>query len=103
MLREDPGSILHLYRALLAARKASPALQLGEQARVDAPDGVLVWERTLPGKGDGTRRLVAVNFTDAPVDLPGVSGTVEVSSDRAGEGDAFRGTLGPDQAVWLRP
>ena len=98
-LRDDPASILHLYRALLAARKASPALQVGTQARIDAPEGVLVWERTL----DGDRRLVAVNFTEEPVEVPGLAGTVEVSSDRSGEGEPFSGTLAPDQAVWLRP
>jgi alpha-glucosidase len=98
-LRADPASILHLYRALLSARKGSPALQVGTQARLDAPEGVLVWERTL----DGDRRLVAVNFTEDPVAVPGVAGTVEVSSDRTGESVPFSGTLAPDQAVWLRP
>ena len=82
--------------ALLAARKASPALQVGEQARIDAPEGVLAWERTL----DGDRRLVAVNFTGETVAVPGLAGTVEVSSDRSGEGEPFSGTLAPDQAVW---
>jgi alpha-glucosidase len=98
-LREDPASILHLYRALLAVRKASPALQVGTQARLEAPDGALVWERTL----DTDRRLVAVNFTEDALAVPGVAATVEISSDRSGEGEPFSGTLAPDQAVWLRP
>jgi alpha-glucosidase len=98
-LRDEPESILHLYRALLAARKASPALQLGDQVRVEVPDGALAWERA---QGED-RRVVAVNFTGAPVEVPGLRGTVQVSSDRVGEGESFSGTLGPDQAVWLRP
>jgi hypothetical protein len=46
---------------------------------------------------------VAVNFTEEPVAVPGLAGTVAVSSDRAGEGAPFSGTLAPDQAVWLTP
>jgi len=35
--------------------------------------------------------------------VPGVGGTVEVSTDGAGEGAPFTGTLTPDQALILRP
>jgi alpha-glucosidase len=100
--REDPGSVLHLYRRLLAARRASPALALGDLALVSAPDdrSVLAWTRT---SGDD-RRTVAVNFTteEQPVALAG-DWSVEVASDGAGEGAPFAGRLGPDQAVVLRP
>ena len=51
------------------------------------------------------RRLVLVSFVDRPVagiDLPDGPWTVQVSTDRTAEGDAFSGTLGPDQAVVLR-
>jgi alpha-glucosidase len=97
-MREEPESILHLYRELLAHRKASPALQLGDQERIDVAEGALAWERV---RGDD-RRVVAVNFTDEAVAVPNLRGTVEVASDRLGEGEPFTGTLGPDQAVWLR-
>ncbi|MBV9952413.1 MAG: DUF3459 domain-containing protein [Acidimicrobiia bacterium] len=97
-LRDEPESILHLYRELLAQRKASPALQLGDQERIEVADGALAWERA---RGDD-RRVVAVNFTDEAVAVPNLQGTVVVSSDRLGEGETFTGTLGPDQAVWLR-
>src|SRR5262249_22350102 len=40
-LREDPGSILFLYRRLLALRRTTPALVEGSWAAVPSPDGVL--------------------------------------------------------------
>ena len=100
-LRADEGSILHFYRRLLAARKASPALQAGDLALIDdVPEGVLAWRRT---RGDDVR-LVAVNFgpEDASFD-PGAGWVVEVASDGAGEGQPFSGPLPADAAVVLRP
>ena len=44
--RADPGSILHLYRRILAARRASPALRQGDQELLPGPGGVLVWRRS---------------------------------------------------------
>ena len=98
-MREDEGSILHLYRRLLAARKGSPALQLGDLELLEGPEGVVVWMRAR----DGDRRLVAVNFGTA-ADLA-VEGrwSVEVASDGAGEGQPFDGRIGADTAVVLRP
>jgi alpha-glucosidase len=98
--RADAGSILHLYRRLLAARRASPALQLGTWTQLDAPDGVLAYTRTQ----DEDRRAVLVNYTSARVqaDVPG-AWSVEVASDGHAEGVPYGGTLSPDQAVVLRP
>jgi hypothetical protein len=99
-LRADKRSILHLYRRLLHARAGTAALRTGAFALLPAPEGVLVWERT---HGDD-RRLVAVNFTDAPCDL-GLRDewVVEVASDGNGEGARASGRLGADTAVVLRP
>lgn len=95
--RADPGSILHLYRRLLAARRASPALTLGTLAFVDAPDGVLAWTRTA----GGDRRAVAVNFTDHRQAVAVEGGwEVELASTRDA---AEPGMLAPSQAVLLRP
>ncbi|HEY3144063.1 MAG TPA: alpha-amylase family glycosyl hydrolase [Acidimicrobiales bacterium] len=100
-LRDDPTSILHLYRRLLTARRNSPALQHGTQRVLpaSAPD-VLAWERTTPGD----RRLIAVNFAPDPrplsLDTPW---TTEVSSTGTDEGRPFPGTLAPHQAALLRP
>src|SRR5262249_51138785 len=45
-----------------APRRASRALQLGELRLLDAPEGVLAYERDL----DGDRRLVLINFEREP-------------------------------------
>ncbi len=97
-LREDPDSILHLYRRLLAARRGSPALQLGTLRALDAPAGVFAWERAL----GADRRRIAVNFTSAPRrwDVPG---RVQVATDRSLEGREFDRAIPPDGAVVLEP
>lgn len=98
--RRDPRSVLHLYRALLTARRASPALQTGRFRWIDAPEPVLAYRREAPGD----ERLVAVNTGSQAVAVaaPG-DWIVEVSADRVGEGARYDGTLGPDGAVVLRP
>ncbi len=97
-LREDPTSILHLYRRLLAARRASPALQVGAWSGREAPAGVLAYERVA----GADRRLVLVNFTSDAVSVR-AAGRVAVASDGTGEGAAFTGFLGADAAVVLAP
>jgi alpha-glucosidase len=99
-LRRDPGSILHLYRRLLAARRASPALAFGELELLPAPDGVLAYRRFR----DGDTRTVLVNFRDEPreAELAGEL-CVEVASDGAGEGGRFGGRLAASQALVLAP
>jgi alpha-glucosidase len=94
----DPGSVLHLYRRLLAARRTSDALRLGAFRWLDAPEGVLAWERAT----GLDRRLVAVNLTADHAGI-GLAGPVEVASDGRGEGEAFTGALLPWQAVVVHP
>ena len=96
-LRADPTSMLHLYRRLLAARRASPALATGTIVLCDAPEPVVAFERHA---GDARWRVL-VNFTAAPVTCDG-GGTVVVASDGVGEERPFDGVLRPDQAVLLR-
>jgi alpha-glucosidase len=101
--RADPGSVLHLYRRLLASRRASPALQLGSLTLFDTPADVIGYLRIGPDGKD--QRTVLVNYADAvsePVALPD-EWTVEVASDGHGEGQRWAGKLQPDQAVVLRP
>jgi alpha-glucosidase len=95
-LREDPSSILHLYRRLLALRRSSPALRVGSIELLDAVDQVVTWSRR---EGDD-HRIVAVNFSghEQPV---GPTGTVAVSSLGRREGEPFDGTLAPHEAVVL--
>jgi len=99
IMREDAASILHLYRRLLAARRASAALRLGALAVLPAPAGVFAYRRTC---GDDVR-VVLVNFGERAVECPLDGGwQVEVASDGRGEGREYRGTLAPEQAVVLR-
>jgi alpha-glucosidase len=99
-LRADPTSILHLYRRLLRARRASPALSVGGQALLDAPEGVLAWRR----EAEDDVRWIAVNLSADERVLPmDVVCRVELASDGAAEGASFSGRLAPDQAVVLRP
>jgi alpha-glucosidase len=101
--RDDPSSILHLYRRLLAARRASPALVEGDIELLAAPPGTLVWRRST--RDD--ERVVAVNFTSHPVAdvghaVPAGDWSIEVSSDGTGEGSTWRGSLAADRAVVCR-
>lgn len=97
-LRNDPGSILHLYRRLLATRGASTALQTGSWLNIDSPHGVLAYER----RAEQDRRIVLVNFTDGTIEVPlEESAVVDVASDCANEGHEWGGTLAPSQAVVL--
>lgn len=105
-LRAETGSILHLYRRTLALRRTAPVLLDGDFELLDAGDGVVAFRRAL---GD-ERWVVMVNFTASvvEVDVPSLVGggsslEVALASDGSGEGDRFRGQLGPDQAVVLRP
>jgi alpha-glucosidase len=94
--RARPGSMLHLYRDLLAARRASPALRRGALRLLDAPGELLAYERSA---GED-RRLVLVNFGEEPaaIELPGRWQT-EIATGEAGE----PGSVPPLGAALLRP
>jgi alpha-glucosidase len=97
--RADASSVLHLYRRLLALRKASLALRLGAIEMLDdVPASVVAWDRV---HGD-ERRRVLVSFSSEPVEVE-LDGPwrVDVASDGVGEGEAFTGTLTSSQAVVL--
>ncbi len=96
--RADPDSMLHLYRRLLAARRASPALAFGDFEMLPTAEGVLAFRRRC-GRDE---RTVLVNFTDEPREASPARGLrVELASDRAGEGGPWAGRLAPSQAVIL--
>jgi glycosidase len=94
--RADEGSILHLYRRLLAERRSSPALSLGTLTLLDTPPGTLGWERR---HGDD-ERTVLLNMTAQAAELS-FTGHVAVASDGYGEGQPYTAKLGPDTAVVL--
>jgi alpha-glucosidase len=97
-MRQDEGSILHLYRRLLAVRRGAPALHAGWFTFLEAPPGVLAYERRY----DEDERVVLVNFTDQPKIAPlDGSWTVEVSSDGQPSGASYGGAVPPDTALLL--
>ena len=98
VLSGNVDSIVHLYRRLLAARRASPALRAGEWEQLEAPAGVVAYERRA---GDDRRRVWA-NFGDEPATCAG-GWTVEVATRRGGEGGPWDGHLGGGEAVVVRP
>ena len=100
VLRADPTSILHLYRRLLAARRASPALHAGEWRLLDSPRDVLAYER----RWEDRRRRVAAHFGDGTAGDLGWGGdwVVEVATSAGREGMPFDGRLIGPEAVVLR-
>jgi alpha-glucosidase len=102
--RAEPGSLLHLYRRLLLARRASPALREGTIGLLGEAGDVLAYERTA-GRD---RRLVAISFSPEPstIELRG-EWQVEIASAGEGslcaEGTSFAGRLGPEEAIIARP
>ena len=101
--RADPASIFSLYRDLLALRRSSPALSLGDYVEVAAADGVLAYERRLGGE----RMLAALNLTNQPksVVLPAdAAWTPMLSTAGPDPGSPARGVLalGSDEGMVLR-
>lgn len=92
--RDQPDSILHWYRRLLALRRATPALRWGAWLPVSGSPDLFAWWRTIetPGTPEATDEwFVYVNPTDdrqrvsgGNADVAGV--TVVASTDTALEG-----------------
>ncbi|MFD0818637.1 glycoside hydrolase family 13 protein [Micromonospora zhanjiangensis] len=85
----DPHSMLELYRAALALRRAEPVLGDGTLTWLPAPDGVLAFARD---SGFGC----LVNLGGEAVPLPGHDRLLLAS------GPLDDDRLPPDTAVWLR-
>ncbi len=86
-LRDDPDSILHLYRRLLELRRSSPALHEGSSRVLESPEGTLAYERAAR---DG-RYVVVINFSDVSArwddgeaGISATEGKVILTSYRAG-------------------
>jgi alpha-glucosidase len=63
----DPASMLHLYRSLLALRRAHPELAMAPMERLAADSGVLSYRRD--------QFAIVANLTQAPVTAPFAGGT----------------------------
>ena len=95
--RSAEATMFELYRSVLAARKASPALQVGSLDLLDLDPSVLSYRRV---HGDDVI-VVHVNFGDDAVDVDS-AGDLVVSSAGATEG-RFDGHLPGGAAVVVRP
>ena len=97
--RDDPHSMVNLYRALLALRRAQPALTAGAITDVRAVGPVLSFCRV----GDGGRLTVIANTGPTPV-ITEASGEVLLSthSDRVGARLGGQSALRGDEALVLR-
>ncbi|KQY25552.1 alpha-glucosidase [Cellulomonas sp. Root485] len=84
----DPASTLHLYRDLLAVRRAEPALGDGPMTWIDSSDDVLAFAR-----GD---LVCVVNLGDEPATLPAHTDVLLSSAPLEA------GLLPRDTAAWLR-
>jgi alpha-glucosidase len=89
--RPDPTSVLALTRALIATRRVRADLRTGSYRSLVAPDGVWAWAR-----GEG--HFVVLNMTDEQVVVPGLDGTLGISTVRPREGELVAGAL--DLAPW---
>jgi alpha-glucosidase len=96
---EDPRSFLNYYRKLVATRKASPALVIGDYHSLktspsETMDNCFVYER----QADGQRMIVALNFSgqEQELSLPGLGkGRIVLSTmmDREEQVDLSNFTL----------
>ncbi len=98
----DPGSILNLYRQLLAYRKKSQALQAGQYLPVDkVPSGCFAYLRRMEG-GDGVFIMLNFNAHQVEVQIPEFKkGCLKLSThmDRAEEIDFSEWVLRGNEGV----
>jgi alpha-glucosidase len=102
--RSDPGSMLTLYRRLLALRRDEPALAVGSYVPLGVAGNVLAYER----RAGGDAFLVVLNLGGSVGVLPsGVgdrTGAVVLSTDLGREDQPFEGNrpLAPDEGLIVR-
>lgn len=90
----DPGSVLHLVRALLRLRRAVPDLRRGDDADLTddlVPGAAGVWTFRR-----GRSVQVVLNFGVGPVEVPVAvpAARLACATDRAGEGSPVGGSGG---------
>jgi alpha-glucosidase len=90
--QRDPGSMLSLYRRLIALRREIPALNCGDYRPVPSGGDLLLFLR----EGGGRRLLIALNFSSDRAVFHSREkwrGTVLLSTSFDREGKEFRGAL----------
>lgn len=97
---QDPESVLHLYRALIALRKNHPVLVTGELHSIASANNVLSYER----HGEDERLLVLLNFGDAPIAVPSVVGEILAATSPCYSSAQPNGVtqLGPAEGLIVR-
>lgn len=99
--RDDPGSMLTLYRRLLGLRAEHRALQVGTYTPLGVEEHVYCYVR----RHEETAFLVGLNFSDEPVVVEGTAelsrGQIRLSTylDREGEAIAGRCSLRGQEGV----
>jgi alpha-glucosidase len=103
-LSRDPGSILNLYRTLIALRRRHPALHAGRYAAVTTDRDVLAYER----EHGADRLLILLNMAHRhhtfrrPAAAPGAVIIASTQLDRAGELVNSEVELRPDEGLVVR-
>ncbi len=92
-----PGSVLEFYRAMLAFRRATPALRAGRSTFLDTPDPVLAFQR---GAGEGAL-LCLFNLSATTVALAFEAAARPIGPVQNAALDEGVLTLGPNAVVFL--
>lgn len=97
---EDHRSLLNLYRRLLEVRRRHAALQTGAYVPIDdVPEGCFAYRRE---SGIGRALMVALNFTDRPMAVPGLCpGRLLLSTELDREGAVESVELRADEGIIL--
>ena len=94
--REERLSTLNLTRDLIALRRRTPDLQLGDYEPLQTPEETWAWRR-------GERALVALNLSDEPARIAAAHGEIAICSNRDRDGEAVVDwlELGPQEGAVL--
>lgn len=98
---EDPDSVLSFSREMIALRRATPALRLGQIEFLDVAEPLVAFVR----RHEGDEVVCVFNFGDAPQVFAHPSlERAELLPLRAGEADLRGGSVGlsPHAACFLR-
>jgi alpha-glucosidase len=94
--KDDKSSVLWLTKDLIALRRESDDLTRSAYETLDSDGDVWAFRR-------GSRTVVALNLSDEPGRLDGVSGAIAISTDRQRDAEKVDGRLeiGPWQGAVL--
>jgi alpha-glucosidase len=103
--RRDEGSILHLYRSLIALRRKSSAIAFGGYKTLLVTRNILAYERTNAEE----RILIVLNFADQfqTCRIPEITGGRVIASTQLSQKNeslsADQITIGPNEGVIISP